>query len=159
MFVTSIEVILALTIVSLILKNKNINLVKFSIIIFIIITAELIYSNISNVSALGNKALAYNQTVTCAADTCIDAIHEADPSARILVYEPYHTDATPVSESILGYDYIIITEDTDAPDSNLEYIGDMYGLHIFTNPDAVKDGVFMTPDIISWDSANEFYFS
>lgn len=158
-FITSMEVIIVLTIASIIWQNKNINLTKYSIVLLVIIIAELAFTNVKSVSSLGKNSIPYNRTVTCAVSTCADEIHMQEPDAKILAYDPYHTDATPISESVLGYDYVLITSDDAEPDSNLEYVTDMYGIHLYKNPDAIKNGIFVKSDILNWDTANEFYYS
>lgn len=140
------------------LDTQNRSLIMGTIL-SLIIFIEVVFSSISGVSKLGQNSPEYSQTETAKIDIAVSYILSIEPSARILNYKAYHTDSTPVTNLVLGYDYILFPANSDCADTTLEYVGNVNDIDIYYNPYAIHTGIYSNANIIDWEGNGEYPFT
>jgi|GEM_PF-1574799 len=154
-FMKSIEYLLAYFLLIIVWKNRSMTNLVFNYLFSIVIILEMIASAVTGFRTVAETAISYTDTDTYKFYTVENYIHESEPDARILVYESYYTNSTPLTNMLLGYDYVIADESASHVDSELELIETMNGVAIYKNPYTL-DGTVYVPssitDVVSSDS-------
>ena len=132
---------------------------KFVKVAPILIMVEVVCVGCIYLAIAGRKSVSYENTETYKAAKCVDYIHENYENAKILLYSSEDSVVTPVSNLLLGYNYIVQLDKSDMMDSHLEYMGECEGLSIYYNPDATPDNKFVDSRILNWESDLEYVFA
>lgn len=148
----------ATTIINAVKKEKGIDIEK-CVLFSIVILIEVIYSFLSGIIQVGNKTPEYSSTKTYKIEQAISFIRTIQPEARILKYVPYHTDSTPVSNILTGYDFVIFTDNSETADNTLTYVDTINDIAIYYNPYFNHSGIYAKNDIEYWSSDNVYPFS
>ena len=158
-FVIAIEITVVYLLFMLLWKDDNIADHVAHIIFCVLILAEIIFCYSSNIARFSESELSYYNTSEYKFSAIEDYIHISHPSARILVYEANKTDSTPISNAILGYDYVITSAGTTPVDSNLTYIETSNDIDIYSNPDSIHGGIFIDKSIDLWNNSSSSVFT
>ncbi len=158
-FVTSLEFIFIYYIILILWKNNSLSKLIFNIVFPLIMLIEIIISYSGNIKQMGLSNKAYNETMSYKIDSAENYIKSFDSEARILYYVSQASDSTPVSNMLLGYDYIVASENDTDLDKNLELLENFNGVNIYKNPLVVKSGFYVNEDIIDWNSNSLFPYT
>lgn len=158
-FVTSLEFIFIYYIVLILWKNNSMSKLVFNICFPLIMIIEIIISYSGNIYQMGINNRSYNETLSYKVDSIENYIHSFEPDSRILHYVSQASDSTPVSNMLLGYDYIIASSNDTDLDYNLEFIEEQNGIKIYKNPNVIKTGFYVNNDITEWNSNSLFPFT
>lgn len=158
-FVTSLEFVFIYYIILILWKNNSLSKLIFNIIFPLIMIAEIIISYSGNIKQMGINNKAYTETLSYKVDAAENHIKSSDPNAKILYYVSQASDSTPVSNMLLGYDYVVASENDNDLDKNLELIENYGGINIYKNPLTVKSGFYVNDNITDWNSNSLFPYT
>ncbi len=150
-FMLSLEVVFLYYIITLLYKNDSMTKTFFMILFPVVIIAELSFNYVSIIKDFGNTASCYEDTYTYKMEGAADYIHDNSPYARILYYDSDTSDSEPLTNTLLGYQYVITPETTNIVDSLLEFKENYNGVDIYENPYYVPTGFFVNEDITTWE--------
>ncbi|SEQ10859.1 Uncharacterized membrane protein YfhO [Lachnospiraceae bacterium NE2001] len=132
-------------------------IVRYIIPILIIIEAVGVCS--ARVVTIGKDSLAYTDSNTYRLQNCIDTIYSWDYSAKILPFDTTTSYATPISNYILGYNYIIQMNEEDILDENLVFVQCVDGFNIYKDPDVIPGNKKVSDSFADWTSDADFVFA
>lgn len=93
-------------------------------------------------SNLGKTSKEYTVTTPYKIDCCIKNIRSIDNNSKVLIYDSETNKSNPVTNALLGYNYVITTDRFDKPDSNLildDALSSTDGsVSVYHNPDVVN---------------------
>lgn len=125
----------------------------------IMILVEMICVGAVRIAITGKNAIAYQKTDACKIEKCIDYVHENYADAKVLLYDSSDAKSTPVSNLLLGYNYIIQVDGRDEMDACLVKVAECEGYNIFYNPDTKPDNRVVNYAFKDWKSDSQFVFA
>ncbi len=155
-FLLSLEFIFVYFIITIVWKNESMSFWLMKSIVSVIMIAEIAMSFSANIKEIGLNTYSYKATDTYKYEAARSYIQGFDPGAKVLTHEYNETSHTPVSDSLLGYKYVLILDGIN--DLPLEYtkVDSFMDVDIYENP-YVTSGYFYVNDKIENWSYNESY--
>lgn len=158
-FLTTLELLFLFFILSLLWKNDSMTALVFSCSFAVIMIAEACTAYAGQLSEVGKESVAYKDTIDYRLEETENHLHAQNPEARILVYDPEESNSTPLTNTLLGYQYIITDEETETVDSLLEYKETYEGIAVYENPYVVPNGFFLNADILDWEYNEDYPYT
>ncbi|MBR3539305.1 MAG: YfhO family protein [Eubacterium sp.] len=116
----------------------------------LILMGEIIFTYVNGISDSGSASQEYAETLDSRFYEASRKIHETETDARILYFDPEKTSSDPVTNSLLGYDYVITEDSTGLVDTLLKKEKSENGLNIYSNPYSIH-GFYMSAEAASWE--------
>lgn len=148
-FLTTLEMMFLFYILTLLWKNDSMTKLVFTVSFSLFMIAEGCFIFTGQFKAVGNAAPIYADTMDYKLDAAENYIHQKEPNARILVYDTETSNSTPLTNTLLGYQYVIT--DAETVDTLLEYQETYQGISIYKNPYVIENGFFIGEEILDWD--------
>ncbi|MBR6172664.1 MAG: YfhO family protein [Eubacterium sp.] len=155
-FYVGLELLLVYYILMCMYRSNNMTKWLFGVLVALLLSGEMVYTYINSLRLSGNFSATYEETFAGRVYETKRELRKEKPDAKILVYG--ETDSEPVTNALLGYDYVLAFEGTDPVDSLLEKVETKNGLDIYRNPYAVK-GFFMPKEAASFNYDSQYPFT
>lgn len=110
--------------------NKKIKKITYIGMFFVILVSCVISFEVS----IENKknVICYEDTLIARTDKLIDDISSQDEHARIFVYGKDSNITSPVINTILGFDYVLIPDSMVVPDTSLEFVREESNVAVYS---------------------------
>ena len=123
----------------------------FLTLIPLILIGEMLFTGVDDLRSVGSHSGKYEDSKESLLYEEARRIHREEPEARILCYDPEESMSTPVTNSLLGYDYVITPTEVTNVDSLLTLKKkSAQGVSIYENPYSAK-GFFLPKSVETWN--------
>jgi len=143
--------------ICLIYSGRSMTALIYRLSLATVMLIEICTMAVVSIGRLGTFAESFEETDTYRLYKAESYIHESDDTARILVYTNYKTDSTPLTDMLLGYDYVITPYMPEYP-GDLIYVDERDGIYIYENPYSL-DTVYLSDAIETWDGAENYPYT
>ena len=117
----------------------------------VVLIIEVSLSYVDGLRAVGSASTKYEETLESQYYEATRVIHDVNPIARVYYFDPNRSDSTPVTNMLLGYDFVITKTrgGVQRIDNTLEKVTEYGSLTIFKNPYSLH-GFYLPSAINDW---------
>lgn len=149
-FLYSMELISVYFVILILYKNSSMTKLVTKASFCAIILIEICASFISGMKMTGDNTYSYEATLNSKYEKAISHIRKDAPDAEIYIHQDLTSDSDPLTNMLLGYDYIIAGEGSQNVDSLLTLTETYEGIDIYKNDYSLK-GFTAVKDPSEWE--------
>lgn len=159
-FMTSFELAALYFFIIILYKNENMTHTVFKTAMGSFMMLEMILSFCNNMKSAGNTSTEYADTYVGKYEAAEDYIRATrDKDAKVSVFIDGESAATPLTNMLSGYDYVIAYKHTGHIVDGLEFEETYNDVDIYKNKYVVKNGFFVNDNILKLVYDNEEIFT
>jgi len=131
----------------------------FLTLVPLVLIGEMLFTGVDDLRGVGSHSGKYEDSKESLLYEEARRIKRDEPEARILCYDPEESMSTPVTNSLLGYDYVITPTEVTNVDTLLTLKKkSAQGVSIYENPYSTK-GFFLPKAVETWNYDAAYPFS